>query len=115
MEDWLVLSLLSIIGVLGYGLGAAGSAALVFRWFPRLSRTSSALASSLPAPIVLIFAFLLIVAAEGDRSEAEAILAFAVVVVLPGIAVGWPSGFLTLRALERRVERAGIKASEIFE
>lgn len=115
MQDSILLGLLLAIGVFMYAVGAVGSAALMFLWFPKLARPSGALLASLPTPSI-IAAFLLSLAwFANPSSDATVAIGAMAVVGLPGLAVGYPCALLTLRALDRRVERAGVKAQEIFE
>ncbi|MEM7700304.1 MAG: hypothetical protein AAF251_00060 [Pseudomonadota bacterium] len=116
MAEW-VLGLIAIVfAVLVYMFGAIGSAALIFLWFPKMTRWTGGLVASCLAPIffaAVIFAATLM---EQNTWNDPVAGVFAILLVIaPGLIFGYPCAFLTLRALERRVERAGVKAQEIFE
>jgi len=102
-------------GALAYALGAVGGAAIVFLWFPRLPRSAQGLIACLPAPCVLAVSIIFVMLSEAADNDPAAVIGAVFILVIPSLIFGWPCAFLTLRALERRVERAGVKAQEIFK
>lgn len=115
MQDSILIALFLGAALLIYVTGAVGCAALFFIWFPKLSRTSAALMAGVPVPSVLAVSLIGIAVMESTSQDAAVVLAALAMIALPGFAISWPCALLTLRALERRVERAGVKAQEIFE
>jgi len=115
LAEWILMSLAFGTGALAYALGAVGGAAMAFLWFPKLSRSAQGLLACLPAPSALaLLTFGVMISGSGQEDYAVAIGVLFVLYV-PSVVIGWPCAFLTLRALDRRVERAGVKAQEIFE
>ena len=115
MEQPLLFGLLFAIGQLLYAASAIGLAVLVFLWLPTLPRQSAALFASLPLPLILASFLVTLGVLERSSTEREVILAVFAIIAVPGVIVGWPCAALSLRALERRIERAGVTAKEIFE
>ncbi|MEL7319871.1 MAG: hypothetical protein AAFN04_14665 [Pseudomonadota bacterium] len=116
MAEWVIGVVAIAFAVLVYVFGAIGSAALFFLWFPKMTRWTASLTASCLAPVLFVIVILL---ASFTQSPAQndpiGFLVAMALVVAPGLIFGYPSAFLTLRALERRIERAGVKAQEIFE
>jgi len=115
VDEWVGVVLAAGLGLLIYAISAMGSAALGFIWLPRLSRSATALLASLLPPAIMALTLTIIVLSESRTPLPREMLLVFAIVCAPGFVVGWPSAFLTLRGLEKRMERAGVKAQEIFE
>ncbi|MEM6585849.1 MAG: hypothetical protein AAF692_08850, partial [Pseudomonadota bacterium] len=84
-------------------------------WFPKLSRALQAFLSCLPLPGFFSLVIVATTTLDPVQDVPASVIGAVTLLFVPGLMVGWPCAFLTLRALERRVERAGVKAQEIFE
>lgn len=115
MEEWVRILVSVALGLLVYAISAIGCASLSFLWLPRLPRPSAALLASLVMPAIAAAILLALFMSDSGGPSPGEFLIVLVITCMPGLVVGWPFAFFTLRALERRIERAGIKASEIFE
>lgn len=116
MAEWVIGVIAIGFAVLVYVLGAIASAALLFLWFPKMTRWTASLTASCLAPFLFAIIILAVSLMEANAwDDPVGGVVAMVLVVAPGLIFGYPSAFLTLRALERRVERAGVKAQEIFE
>ena len=116
MADWVLGVVAIVFAVLVYVFGAIGSAALMFLWFPKMTRWTASLTASCLGPAlfaVVILATTMIDSGAWDDPVGGVVA--MVLIIAPGLIFGYPSAFLTLRALERRIEKAGVKAQEIFE
>ncbi|MEM9311802.1 MAG: hypothetical protein AAGA34_10175 [Pseudomonadota bacterium] len=114
MSEWLILLLIGVVGALSYAMTGVGCATLAYLWFPRLPMAAGALAGSVPAPILIAASIVFLASAAPGAEQVGLMLAAIAIVCVPGVVIGWPCAYLTLRALHRRIERAGVTAQEMF-
>ncbi|MEL6239322.1 MAG: hypothetical protein AAFQ90_12130 [Pseudomonadota bacterium] len=114
MSEAVILIIVGAVGVLSYAMTGVGCATLGYLWFPRLPVAAGALLGSLPAPVLIAVSVLLVATAGPGNTSIGPLLGAIAIICGPGIVIGWPCAFLTLRALHRRIERAGVTAQEVF-
>ena len=106
---------LFVFALFSYAIAACGGAALLFIWFPRLERGIATLLASLFLPLLVgSFVVFLVVTGPGE-TRPEEVLTILGIACVPGVVVGWPCAFFSIRALHGRIERAGVTAQEMFE
>ncbi|MEM1197318.1 MAG: hypothetical protein AAGH57_14540 [Pseudomonadota bacterium] len=115
MTQNLAIILVSILSLLIVAFAAIGIAALAFIWVPRLGGLTSSLLGSLLVPMAVTGSLLIIMAYENTTPPPADLIAVLAVTAGPCVVVGWPCAYLVVRALDRRVERAGLSAREMFE
>ena len=115
MEDWVILSAVGVVGAIAYAMTGVGCATLAFLWFPKLPRVAAALIGSLAAPFLIAIAVLVVTAFTPGSPPPGPFLVGLLIVCAPGVITGWPCAYFAIRALHRRIERAGATAQEIFQ
>ena len=103
------------IGLIFSSLGAIGSAVIIYLWLPRIGRGAGAILGSLIIPALFVILLLFLLATENRQPPVGEVLAVFAIVCVPAFVVGWPFAALVLRALNRRMEQAGVSAQEMFE
>ena len=113
--DFTISVIVGIVSIIVfYGFGAVALATLLFLWVKPLGRLSATYIAALLMPGLAVFV-VIVIAIYDPPPDMGAFAGEMIVVLAPGLLLGWPSAYLTRRALDKRIAIAGAMASDVFE